>query len=505
MFLSRPPVSPHTQTAGHLQDKLECIAMKVVCTALDMDLIPALSRLLASPACAPAAGTAAVRARAAALSVIHELCGLAFHNPTALLLGSADSPVCPCYAPAQQPRGASTYALKPVAACFLSVAASSAIYEHALRTVQLEAGGRGPAAAGGGHQGGLAAGALQLHSPAARLVVLLGWVLAKLKSELANGDAEEEGKAGQGKEGEGEAGAAGHGDATGATAAELQARSLRRSVRQILSGTCLQYFLAAHVACQLHAADGAGMYGLPEGAQLLPLLGCSAECECTGQVRSGGLLGALRCWEQAYAMGSGSGPTEGILEWRSVHALCMRLAVVALASYCRDLAEPGSGATCGASQGRSDVDTWEGDREEGGGAAVPAHGEGVEGKLVKQPWERLRLRASFTKPIDLCLESLLVAAAALPTTPVRCGTDTRHWDIDEEEGELERGGAEVLEGQGRAGAAGRRLVRRWWAVAVPAAHAAMDNGVRTDPDCVDVSVMRRLLDLPRLPALELGA
>lgn len=30
-----------TQTAGNLQDKLECIAIKVVCTVPHMDLIPA--------------------------------------------------------------------------------------------------------------------------------------------------------------------------------------------------------------------------------------------------------------------------------------------------------------------------------------------------------------------------------------------------------------------------------------------------------------------------------
>ncbi len=284
-------------------------------------------------------------------------------------------------------------------------------------------------------------------------------------------------------------------------------RSLRHSVRQILSGTCLQYFLAAHVACQLHAADGGGLYGLPEGAELQELQGCAADCVCSGKVRSNGLLGSVRCWLQAQAFQtSRSGAIEMAYDRIAVHAVCMRLAVVCMASHNRDLEESGSGARRRGKEVRGAGPRGprpHGDegRQEGGLGA----GELGVGWQQQQPWERVRLRSGVSSAAMVCLESLLAAAAALPYPPIRWhgSTDESHDDDNDGGGggEVEERGEEVGGGEP---AEVRRALRRWWAVAVPAVHAALDDLATSRRGEVTAKTLRRVLCLPRLPLLEPG-
>ncbi len=511
-----------------------CIPMKVVCIALDMDLIPALSRLLASPACAPAAGTAGLCARAAALSVIHRLCSLAFYDPTDLLLSTADK-MRARYGRTQSvlPRQ-SRYAMEPAGPVLLEIAASSSLYEHACQAVRVGAGeadGTGPGAATGGrggelpglNRGGLAAGISRLHHVLADIVFQLGRVLLLLREGLGDPEGEEDTSDNPGadhqKPEEGSSSSSGDPDAP----ENDWAVRTRRSARQILSGTCLQYFLAAHVACQLNEADGGGLYGLPEEAQLPRLVGCAADCACTEKLRSEGMLGAVRCWEQTHtAPGASSEPIPNIYSRQSTHTLCMRLAVAGLASYHKNA---GSGA-----KGRGKE--AKGGRRQRNGSGGGGQGEGEGERQGWRPWEQLQLRATLNAPIEVCLESLLAAAAALPIRPVQCRMDVRHWGSDdeesdeeeeeeseeneadeaeeeeeEEEEEQEEGEEEdsvAEEEERRAVATVHRLGRRWWAVAVPAVHAALDGGVVFPRGTVSVLVLQKVLDVAQLPPLEPG-
>ncbi len=507
---------------------LHSTAMDAIAHALHMDLIPALSALLASPTCAPTAGAAGLLTRTAALEAMVGLCSLALYEPTAL--GSFDRPPAahkqdlllqlreertgqPAN-PQGNARGASGVQ-RPVGATVLHAAASCALFEIACRAVRVAAGadGSAPGAAGtgGGGRGGTKAskataeGLIAQHSLLAEMVSDLGRAVVLLKDEVSDDTGEE----------------AVVGPACGSV--DWAVRTTRRAVRQVLSGPCLQYFLGAHVACQLRAADGGALYGLPDtAAAALPLLaGCSYKCACTEQVRSSGLLGTVRCWWMAYTTRTGPGRIRILYDKSHVHTMCMRLAVAALASYYKDLAAGGSGSGArggknGRGRGKGAKNSGrEGDRQPGVGRRVGA----ADGGAGQQPWEGLQLSRTFLSPYPLCLEALLAAAAALPVPPLRCREEVTHWDEDAEwqeqrqqqqqqqEDEDEEGVrvevGEMQEGRAQARELAGSRVRQWWAVAVPAMHAALDAGA--DRNAVPSVVLQQALDLAAMPPLEPGA
>ncbi len=301
-------------------------------------------------------------------------------------------------------------------------------------------------------------------------------------------------------------------------------RATRRAVRQVLSGPCLQYFLGAHVACQLRAADGGALYGLPgPAAAALPLLeGCSSKCACTEQVRSGGMLGAVRCWWIAHTARTGLGPISMLYDKAHVHTMCMRLAVAALASYNRGMAAGGSGSGDKGrknGRGRGRATAAKSSRQGGGRQLRVVQGVGAaEGAAGQQPWERLPLSRALMLSFPVCLEALLAAAAALQVPPLRCREELTRWDDDDDDKEYqqqqrqqqeqpeegEEGAQEEKKGRRKAQGLEPRIsrIRQWWAVAVPALHAALDavSAGHSTP----LVVLQQVLDLAALPPLEPG-
>ncbi len=122
-------------------------------------------------------------------------------------------------------------------------------------------------------------------------------------------------------------------------------------VGRILHGPCLQYFVAAHVVSQLHAADGGPLYGMPREVLLPPLPATGQEWQQQGgqgqgrQQRRGraesrlsaeGLHAALRYWkclDNVAAADARTLPSEPpLLGPHNLATLCLRTARVALAS-----------------------------------------------------------------------------------------------------------------------------------------------------------------------------
>ncbi len=138
------------------------------------------------------------------------------------------------------------------------------------------------------------------------------------------------------------------------------------TIRQLLSGPCLQYCRAVQAVSQLHAADGGPLYGLPYDALLAAVLSNVR----TGQLRRPLSFAPLSCAVSFWGACIAYDPPVPLhhLRPRHVLALCLRTARVALGSL-GQLGSDGSGgatAAAAARAGRKALGSL------GGGAAAAA-------------------------------------------------------------------------------------------------------------------------------------
>ncbi len=279
-------------------------------------------------------------------------------------------------------------------------------------------------------------------------------------------------------------------------------------VRRILHGPCLQYFVAAHVVSQLHAADGGPLYGMPREALLPPLPATTQEqnmglFQRQGQdqgrgrqrrtdsspLSSNGLSAALHYWK-ALAGPVHATPPKPIP--RNLIKLCLRIARVALAS----MGDPGSssnGSERGSGRGVAGEATAPDSGSASGGGGGSDGGGGGGGVALR--------RLLDVEPSSLPLDALLLASEmaqpgagdssggdAGPSTSTVCAAV---------QGGGSSGGSSSTDPRLHDGA----FARTWWPLAVAAVRSAMIHPAAKGSSWSDVERCFQLLDLSSPRAL----